>query len=824
MAVIVLAVDPLYIDTSQFRLEFLGEAGIQLDAFLQGTVQHSRKFIPGHGPIANKPSAGIAFHDAPLLQVFQICVGPMVFRYIREHGCVLDLLLRSYQFIYQLGELGDLGILMGNMFLQFHDFVSHSRTGSSYPIHPVQGEAYAGVHHVFPVAYGTAYGEHNLFVRTVEGANGGCILAPVVAHACRKGQLVIRVKVHRMQRSQCRSTSQAFLHTAVQTVHFVAYVVDGISGTICQFTQLTHVGSVRICFTGSYIGDLLAACVQTVLCNGRTVCNGKAVVTDSSVTCGEGIGRYAVVGDDGIACSEGISRYAVVGDDGIAHRHLIVFDGSVAYGELCILAVNGNVVAGLQRLVHLNGIHAFDVFGQLNVQGIAVAFHADVSVAQCAGSTAFDIQGVAQFDLVAGPAIALKGQAILFHFIQRRFGGIAEIYLVVGHVVGIFFAFGHRKGLRACTYRCAVCVHRVDALPFLSRGVFNRSNVGAALYFRPQTCGGFLQLVHIHCIGACHTGRYAGDLLIPCIDAVPGYGRPVHDGETVAVHGSIAYGNFVGSYAVVVDGGVACGDAVGSYAVIVDGGVACGDLICRYGLGSYGIVGDEGIPHGDLVLFDGGIAYAYLPVFDHRIPYGNFVSRYTVVVDNGVACSDTVHLQILGEFHFDLVIFRLGGNVASVAYDLQGLVVAAYHLVTVIAPEFQFHAADSLFFGFIQLAYVHSVCIIFAVCYVFNLLTACTDSFRCKLNNVRTGCGHDPNTLLTEYRTAVRKASNGHGSSVTIHGNVVAHFGRFINLDTVDVFDVLRQFHFQGIAFCRYTDIAVSQDSRCTAGHVQGIP
>ena len=335
--------------------------------------------------------------------------------------------------------------------------------------------------------------------------------------------------------------------------------------------------------------------------------------------------------------------------------------------------------------------------------------------------------------------------------------------------------------------------------------MFNGSDVGAALYFRPQTCGGFLQLVHIHCIGACHTGRHIGDLLAACVDAVLCYGRPAIDGETVVVDGGIAYGNFVGSYAVVVDGGIAYGNFVGGYTVVVDGGIACGDLICRYGLGSYGIVGDEGIPHGDLVLFDGGIAYAYLPVFDHRIPYGNFVSRYTVVVDNGVACSDTVHLQILGEFHFDLVIFRLGGNVASVAYDLQGLVVATYHLVTVIAPEFQFHAADSLFFGFIQLAYVHRIIICRTGLHFMDLLASCTDVFRRKFGNIISRCRDDPYPLLADDRCAFCRRADGHA----------AGFRQV---------DVVGQFNLQGIAFCFHADVPFSQGSCSTSGHVQGIP
>ena len=65
--------------------------------------------------------------------------------------------------------------------------------------HSVQGEADTCIDHVFSAAYGAAYGEHNFFVRTVEGADRSGIFTPVVTQAGCKGQFVIRVKFQRME-------------------------------------------------------------------------------------------------------------------------------------------------------------------------------------------------------------------------------------------------------------------------------------------------------------------------------------------------------------------------------------------------------------------------------------------------------------------------------------------------------------------------------------------------------------------------------------------------------------------------------------------------
>ena len=576
------------------------------------------------------------------------------------------------------------------MITQLYNFMSHSRPRSGDAVHTVQCEAYAGVDHILAVAECSAHREHDLLIRTVERAECRRVGAAVIAYACRKGQLGIRIEVHRVQGCQSCRACQTFLHAAVYLADLVAYISNCCAGIFRQIPQLSHAGRIGIFFAVCHVSNPVAACVDLILRKGRTVRNGQAVAVKGRIPGFNFIGIY------------GIRGYRIVGYGRITHGDLVVRDVRTAYINRALLAVQGNVVADLDGLVDLDAVYIFNIFCQFDVQGITFSFHTDVSIAEVTCCAALQVQGIAQFNLVAGSAVARKGQAVIFHLVQSCFCLIAQVNSIVSNVIG-FFGRCHFDCVRSFAYRCALCVDSVDALAFLPGPFIYRGDVGATLYYCLRSRGRLFQLGQVHSVRIFRTPCHVGDLPASGIYAVFRNGRSVYNSETVAADCGIANGNLIRGHAAIINSSIASLNFISGYRT----------------------VGNLRIAHGDLLVFDDGVAN------------GDFVGRYAVSVNNGVACGNAVDLQVFGQLDLDLIIFCFGSDISTVPNNLESLVITTFQCISAFAFEFQFNAADGFFLGFFQLSYVHSIRIIFTICHVCNLLAAGADAVSRELSDGR---------------------------------------------------------------------------------------
>ena len=162
----------------------------------------------------------------------------MVFGNIREelHSVHLNRAAHACgQLTYKRGEVSYISS-------QVYDFLSHRCTGIAYACGTVQGEGDTCVHHVLAVAEGSAYAQHNLFIRTVECAYRSSVFALVVAIACSKGQLVIGIEIHRVQRCS----------TGTNLVNAAAEIVNTIIEFIKMFSEFGML-SIILCLAGDIV-------------------------------------------------------------------------------------------------------------------------------------------------------------------------------------------------------------------------------------------------------------------------------------------------------------------------------------------------------------------------------------------------------------------------------------------------------------------------------------------------------------------------------------------------------------------------------------------
>ena len=165
----------------------------------------------------------------------------MVFGNIREelHSVHLNRAAHACgQLTYKRGEVSYIRS-------QVHDFLSHRCTGIAYACGTVQGEGDACINHVLAVAEGSAYAQHNLFIRTVERAYRSSVFALVVAIACCKGQLVIGIEIHRVQRCESGGTGANLVNAAAKIVNTMIEFIKMFS----EFGML----SIILCLAGDIV-------------------------------------------------------------------------------------------------------------------------------------------------------------------------------------------------------------------------------------------------------------------------------------------------------------------------------------------------------------------------------------------------------------------------------------------------------------------------------------------------------------------------------------------------------------------------------------------
>ena len=202
-------------DTAHFRFKFTNQLVIQLHAFFKRSVQHCCEFVTAHHTVAVEHTVRITLNDACCRQTADVFVSPVVFGNIREelHSVHLNRAAHACgQLTYQRGEVSYIRS-------QVHDFLSHRCTGIAYACGTVQGEGNTCIHHVLAVAEGSAYAQHNLFIRTIECAYRSSVFALVVAVACCKGQLVIGIEIHRVQRCESGGTGANLVNAAAKIVN-----------------------------------------------------------------------------------------------------------------------------------------------------------------------------------------------------------------------------------------------------------------------------------------------------------------------------------------------------------------------------------------------------------------------------------------------------------------------------------------------------------------------------------------------------------------------------------------------------------------------------
>ena len=212
-------------DTPHFGFKFANQLVIQLHTFFQCSVQHCCKFVAAHHAIAVEHAIGIALDNACCRQTADVFVSPMVFGNIREelHSVHLNRAAHACgQLTYQCGEVSYIRS-------QVYDFLSHRCTGIAYACSAVQGEGDTCIHHVLAVAEGSAYTQHNLFIRTVERTYRSSVFALVVAVACSKGQLVIRIKIHRVQCCESGGTGANLVNAAAEAVNTMIQFAEMLS-------------------------------------------------------------------------------------------------------------------------------------------------------------------------------------------------------------------------------------------------------------------------------------------------------------------------------------------------------------------------------------------------------------------------------------------------------------------------------------------------------------------------------------------------------------------------------------------------------------------
>ena len=212
-------------DAAHFRFKFANQLVIQLHAFFKRSVQHCCEFVAAHHTVAVEHAVRITLNDACCRQTADVFVSPVVFGNIREelHSVHLNRAAHACgQLTYKRGEVSYISS-------QIYDFLSHRRTGIAYACGTVQGEGDTCVHHILAIAEGSAYAQHNLFIRTVERTYRSSVSALVVAVACCKGQFVIGIEIHRVQRCESGSTGANLVNAAAEVVNTMIQFAEMLS-------------------------------------------------------------------------------------------------------------------------------------------------------------------------------------------------------------------------------------------------------------------------------------------------------------------------------------------------------------------------------------------------------------------------------------------------------------------------------------------------------------------------------------------------------------------------------------------------------------------
>ena len=137
-------------------------------------------------------------------------------------------------------------------------------------------EADTGIDHVFSAAKGSTGAEHNIFIRSIEGADSGGVGSPVIAISGSKVPFFIRIKVQWMEGGQSSGTGT----DAVDPVVYGCYAA-------AQALQLGYIDCIIVSCASGYMVDGLSAHTDIILLNGNVVgfvivsaAHGKALPID----------------------------------------------------------------------------------------------------------------------------------------------------------------------------------------------------------------------------------------------------------------------------------------------------------------------------------------------------------------------------------------------------------------------------------------------------------------------------------------------------------------------------------------------------------------
>ena len=220
-------------------------------------------------------------------------------------------------------------------------------------------------------------------------------------------------------------------------------------------------------------------------------------------------------------------------------------------------------VADVDAVVVHYGIACFDavdfqVFVEADLNAVRACGGGDVGIA-------FNRHGIAQFVGNGRTAVACEADAFVVYRVFRRdaFGNVGfdsfrQVNRVVGHIIGVFVAFGHDDVVGTCGDACAVCVDGVNGLTVRTLLAGNACNVGTGFDFSLSGGSQTVQLSDVGGIGVFHTGGNITDGFVACVDAVGG------DVDIACFQTVFTQCHFVTNFnAVVVHNGIACGEAVG---------------------------------------------------------------------------------------------------------------------------------------------------------------------------------------------------------------------------------------------------------------------
>ena len=279
---------------------------------------------------------------------------------------------------------------------------------------------------------------------------------------------------------------------------------------------MTKVDCIRVVSTGSYIGNLLTACIDTVLNNLRTAIDSQSITVHNSIT-----GSYAV------------QTFQVLSKADFQVVAAVRYDADVIICRQFAFIRNA-----------ADDVHLFIQFLLDNRSRIAAVLHAVVhgSNFMCATVLIFndetrDIGSVkARFSVTA-----LDGESVSAVFAIQTDRAV----FTVNHHSGTVFTVnsdGAVFAVSAFFTEHQIIIH-IDFVRIVSRAIAFHGGIFTVFQDCLSCCNSVFQLTKVDCIRIVSTGRYIGNLLTACVNTILNNLRTVINGQSVSIHNRIAGGH-----------------------------------------------------------------------------------------------------------------------------------------------------------------------------------------------------------------------------------------------------------------------------------------